>query len=93
MSGELLCERCGQNHPIWYTDNETWNAVIRDEPSNYVFHFLCPSCFCFLAFIHFGGATFKVTLEAPQNTEEKTGTSPNNRSQQSGGEVTWVDVT
>ena len=70
MSGELLCERCGQNHPIWYTDNKSWNEVVRDNSSNFVFNFLCPSCFCFLAFVHYREVSFKVTLERAADNKE-----------------------
>jgi hypothetical protein len=43
VSEELVCERCGRQHPVWFAPNEIWNRVIRSE------HFLCPTCFVVLA--------------------------------------------
>jgi hypothetical protein len=43
-NAECLCQRCNQNYPVWYTSNELWNKYI--DP---YYHFLCPTCFCFLA--------------------------------------------
>jgi hypothetical protein len=51
---ELICDRCKQNYPIWSSDNDVWNRVIRDNPCNLIFQFLCPTCFCFLGSNEFG---------------------------------------
>ena len=46
---ELICDRCKQNYMGWFTDNDLWNKHVRDNASNFIFQFLCPTCFCFLA--------------------------------------------
>ncbi len=46
VSGDLVCQECGGDNPIWFTDNDVWNRVMggpdqRDDPGGV----LCPPCF------------------------------------------------
>jgi hypothetical protein len=46
-STELLCQRCGNEYPIWYCDHFLWNPVadhLMNETGVSV-HFLCLNCF------------------------------------------------
>lgn len=51
LARELLCEKCGHEHPVWFAPNAVWNAVIRggDPGASDEFSFLCPTCFIVLA--------------------------------------------
>jgi hypothetical protein len=42
---ELICDRCKQNYPVWFTENDLWNKIAGR------FNMLCPTCFCFLALV------------------------------------------
>ena len=46
---ELLCQKCGQDYPIWYCDNFLWNPVAGfvEEQMNVRVSFLCLNCFAF----------------------------------------------
>lgn len=46
---ELLCQRCGREHPVWFAPNAAWNPVVRRENGSDEFPFLCPTCFIVLA--------------------------------------------
>ncbi len=37
-----ICDRCGFPSPVWFTDNDIWNALDRAGV-------LCPLCFIYLA--------------------------------------------
>lgn len=61
---ELLCERCGREHAIWFAANEIWNEVVGDSAS-----FLCPNCFMALADERFGQQCWEVRREAVGEAE------------------------
>lgn len=42
---ELLCMICGRDYPVWYADNDLWNAVERQPDGSDEHPFLCTSCF------------------------------------------------
>jgi len=41
---ECICQICGRDYPVWFTDNTLWNSVCGDK-----IHFLCLDCFAILA--------------------------------------------
>jgi hypothetical protein len=49
---ELLCMKCGKEHPVWYAENPVWNAVVRHADGSEEWPFLCPTCFSVLAAAH-----------------------------------------
>lgn len=63
---ELVCEKCGQKHAIWFTDNALWNEVIGREPH----HFLCPTCFTDIAEKYGIGGRWEVRLEKRAISED-----------------------
>lgn len=49
---EDFCQECGRENPVWWVDNDIWNAVMGtpDNPRGEG-NIVCPSCFArFLAF-------------------------------------------
>lgn len=37
---ELICQKCGQDYPVWFCSNELWNQIVENNE-----HFLCLTCF------------------------------------------------
>lgn len=37
---EDTCDECGGANPVWFADNDLWNAVVGSP-----YGILCPSCF------------------------------------------------
>lgn len=44
-TGDLKCDRCGIDNPVWFTASWLWNLVMGDDRMDV----LCPSCFILLA--------------------------------------------
>jgi hypothetical protein len=40
---EEFCSECGAKNVCWFTPNELWNAIVRNE--NATDPMLCPTCF------------------------------------------------
>lgn len=43
--GELVCDRCGDDYPVWWVRNDIWNSVMGNEGGG----FLCVTCFVLAA--------------------------------------------
>ena len=37
--GDTRCQVCGRRNPVWWANNEDWNALMPDDG------ILCPSCY------------------------------------------------
>ncbi len=42
--GDAVCQECGAANPVWWAENELWNAVMGSEAG-----ILCPTCFIITA--------------------------------------------
>lgn len=58
---ELLCMKCGKEHPVWYAPNDIWNAVMRQSDGSDRIPFICPTCFAVEA-TEYGADTFTITV-------------------------------
>ena len=61
---ELLCENCGRDYPVWYADNELWNAVMRTDGVE-VHQFVCLTCFALWAVFAGEETIFRVSRAEP----------------------------
>ena len=43
---ELMCDRCGEDYPVWFAPDDLWNRTVHLEDDT---PFLCPRCFTVLA--------------------------------------------
>lgn len=63
---ELLCQKCGRDYPVWFTDNELWNLVVPED-----LHFLCMDCFAVMAEQHnIIPTAWYITRETRLHTED-----------------------
>ena len=51
---ELLCQKCGVEHSIWFATSKTWNKLLRDKIGYDKYDFLCPNCFTLMYEEKFG---------------------------------------
>lgn len=67
---ELLCMSCGVEYPVWYADNDLWNATVRHADGSDEWDFLCPTCFMGLAARRGVETAFRVSRYEPYNGAE-----------------------
>lgn len=63
---EDVCERCGRNNIVWFTDNELWNNIAGQKG----FHVLCPICFVSIAERYIEVTAWKLV---PENLRDRKG--------------------
>jgi len=66
---ELVCQRCDRDYPIWFTQNDTWNKVIRDEVAGDDFEYLCPTCFVVRASMKGVNSMWEISEEPVNNSK------------------------